>query len=104
MTNIEWVIPQDSMVTAKSLDGLSDVVVTVNAFREINDGTTSTQIPVCIGLTPPAEGFIPYDQLTKDIVDGWLNAGTDVAALDAELAIQLDNIINPKTVVLPNPF
>lgn len=104
MTNTLWVIPQDSMVTAKSLDGLSDVVVTVNAFRMITDGTTSTQIPVCVGLTPPAEGFVPYNELTYDIVCGWLNEGCDVASIDAELAVQLDNIINPKTVVLPNPF
>jgi len=104
MANFQWVIPQDSMVTAKSLDGLSDVVVTVNAYREINDGTTSTQIPVCVGLTPPTEGFIPYADLTQEIVEGWLNENTDIEALDAELAIQLDNIINPKTVILPNPF
>lgn len=104
MTNTLWVIPQDAMVTAKSIDGLSDVVVTVNAFRMITDGTTSTQIPVCVGLTPPTEGFVPYQDLTQEIVEGWLNSGCDVPALDAELAVQLDNIINPKTVVLPNPF
>jgi hypothetical protein len=69
-----------------------------------SDETTSTQIPVCVGLTPPSEGFIPYEDLTYDIVCGWLNEGTDVVSLDAELAVQLDNIINPKTVVLPNPF
>lgn len=104
MANFQWVIPQDAMVTAKSIDGLSDVVVTVNAFREISDETTSTQIPVCVGLTPPSEGFIPYDQLTKEIVEGWLNAGTDHEAIDAELAVQLENIKNPKVQVLPNPF
>jgi hypothetical protein len=104
MTNTIWVIPQDSMVTAKAIDGMTDVVVQVNAYRQISDETTSTQIPVCVGLTPPSEGFIPYEDLTYDIVCGWLNAGTDVVALDAELAVQLDNIINPKTVVLPNPF
>jgi hypothetical protein len=104
MSNFQWVIPQDSMVTAKSIDGLSDVVVTINAYREISDETTSTQIPVCVGLTPPTEGFIPYADLTQEIVEGWLNAGTDVPALDNELTVQLDNIINPKTVVLPNPF
>ena len=64
MATFQWVIPQDAMVTAKSLDGLSDVVVTVNAFREISDGTTSTQLPVCVGLTPPVEGFVPYNELT----------------------------------------
>jgi len=104
MSNFQWVIPQDSMVTAKQIGTDIDVVIQVNAYRQISDETTSTQIPVCLGLTPPTEGFIPYDQLTKDIVDGWLDEGTDVVALDAELAVQLDNIINPKTVVLPNPF
>lgn len=104
MTNTLWVIPQDAMVTAKHIDGLTDVVIQVNAFRMITDGTTSTQIPVCVGLTPPTEGFVPYQDLTQEIVEGWLNSSTDVPALDAELAIQLDNIINPKTVVLPNPF
>jgi hypothetical protein len=104
MTNFQWVIPQDSMVTALAVDNLTDVVIQVNAYRMISDETTSTQIPVCVGLTPPTEGFIPYEDLTQEIVEGWLNENTDVAALDAELAIQLDNIINPKTVILPNPF
>jgi len=104
MTNTIWVIPQDSMVTAKQIGTDIDVVVQVNAYRMITDGNTSTQIPVCVGLTPPTEGFIPYEDLTQEIVEGWLDAGTNVAALDAELAIQLDNIINPKTVILPNPF
>lgn len=104
MANFQWVIPQDAMVTAKSIDGLSDVVVTVNAYRQISDETTSTQIPVCVGLTPPSEGFIPYHQLTKEIVEGWLDAGTDKEAIDSELAVQLDNIKNPKVQVLPNPF
>jgi hypothetical protein len=104
MATFEWVIPQDSMVTKKAIDNLTDVVVTVNAYRQIVGETSSTQIPVCIGLTPPTEGFVPYANLTQEIVEGWLNDNTDVEALDAELTIQLDNIVNPKTIVLPNPF
>ena len=104
MTNTIWVIPQDAMLTELAIDNLTDVVVQVNAYRQISNETTSTQIPVCLGLAVPTEGFIPYADLTQEIVEGWLNEGTDVAALDAELAVQLDNIINPKTVVLPNPF
>lgn len=104
MSTFQWVIPQDSMITVKSIDGLSDVVVTVNAFRQISDESTSTQIPVCVGLTPPSEGFIPYDQLTKEIVEGWLNENSDVTTLDIELSFQLENIKNPKVQVLPNPF
>lgn len=104
MANFMWVLPPDCMVTAKSLDGLSDVVVTINAYRQIVDGNNSTQRPVCVGLTPPTQGFVPYQDLTEEIVEDWLNEGIDVVSLDAELVIQLDNIINPKTVVLPNPF
>ena len=48
--------------------------------------------------------FVPYEDLTQAIVEGWLNAGCDVAAIDAELTEQLDNIKNHKTEVLPNPF
>ena len=104
MITYQWVIPENSMVTAKSIDGLSDVVVTINAFRQVSDETISTQIPVCLGLTPPIEGFIPYTELTQDIVEGWLNENVDVVKIDTELASQLDNIIYPKTIVLPNPF
>ena len=104
MANFEWVIPQDSMVTQKHTADYIDVVIQVNAYRQISDQTISTQIPVCLGLTPPVEGFIPYIDLTYDIVCSWLNEGIDVQSLDTELAIQLDNIINPKTIVLPNPF
>lgn len=104
MANFQWVIPQDSMVTAKLIDGLTDVVVTVNAYRQITDGEHMAQSPVSLGLVPPSEGFVPYQELTQSIVEGWLNAGVDVEALDAQLIITLDNIINPKTIVLPNPF
>lgn len=103
-TNFMWVLPQDCMITAKSLDGNVDVVVTVNAYRSISDGTNSTKTPVCLGLTPPAEGFIPYQELTQEDVEGWLDAGLPVDEIDAQLVVQLDDIINPKTVVLPNPF
>ncbi len=89
-----------AMPAAPSEDGMTDVVVQVNAYRQISDETTSTQIPVCVGLTVPTEGFIPYADLTQEIVEGWLNAGTDVPALDAELAIQLDNVSPVKNLAL----
>lgn len=104
MATFQWVLPEDCMITAKAVDGLTDVVVTVNGFRSISDGNNSTQTPVCLGLTPPSEGFIPYQNLTQEIVEGWLNSGLPVNEIDANLAVQLDDIVNPKTVVLPNPF
>jgi hypothetical protein len=104
MANFQWVIPQDSMVTAKAINGKENVVVTINAFRQIIDGNNSTQLPVCLGLTPPTEGFVAYKDLTKEIIENWLNDGIDYESIDKELTIQLDNIVNPKVQVLPNPF
>jgi len=48
--------------------------------------------------------FIPYEDLTYDIVCGWLDASIDVAALDLNLDQQIENQVNPPIVVLPLPF
>jgi hypothetical protein len=48
--------------------------------------------------------FIPYEELTYDIVCGWLDASMDVAALDLNLDAQIENQVNPPIVVLPLPF
>ena len=48
--------------------------------------------------------FIPYEDLTYDIVCGWLNASIDVAALDLNLDAQIENQVNPPVIVLPLPF
>jgi hypothetical protein len=48
--------------------------------------------------------FIPYEDLTYDIVCGWLDASLDVEALDLNLDAQIENQVNPPIVVLPLPF
>ena len=48
--------------------------------------------------------FIPYEDLTYDIVCGWLDASMDVEALDLNLDAQIENQVNPPIVVLPLPF
>ena len=48
--------------------------------------------------------FIPYENLTYDIVCGWLNASMDTEALDLNLDAQIENQVNPPIVVLPLPF
>lgn len=48
--------------------------------------------------------FIPYENLTYDIVCGWLDASIDVAALDLNLNAQIENQVNPPIVILPLPF
>lgn len=48
--------------------------------------------------------FIPYEDLTYDIVCGWLDASIDVAALDLNLDAQIENQVNPPIISLPLPF
>ena len=48
--------------------------------------------------------FIPYEDLTYDIVCGWLDASIDTEALDLNLDAQIENQVNPPIVVLPLPF
>lgn len=48
--------------------------------------------------------FIPYEELTYDIVCGWLDATLDVEALDLNLDAKIENQVNPPVIVLPLPF
>jgi DUF2075 family protein len=48
--------------------------------------------------------FIPYEDLTYDILCGWLDASIDTEALDLNLDAQIENQVNPPIVVLPLPF
>lgn len=48
--------------------------------------------------------FIPYEDLTYQIVCGWLDASLDVEALNLNLDAQIENQVNPPIVVLPLPF
>jgi hypothetical protein len=48
--------------------------------------------------------FIPYEDLTYDIVCGWLDASLDVEALDLNLDAQIENQVNPPIIILPLPF
>jgi hypothetical protein len=48
--------------------------------------------------------FIPYEDLTYEIVCGWLDAIIDVEALDLNLDANIESQVNPPVIVLPLPF
>jgi hypothetical protein len=50
------------------------------------------------------DNFIPYEDLTYDIVCGWLDDSIDVEALDLNLDAQIENQVNPFVITLPLPF
>lgn len=102
-----WSVSQ--MDTAPSLDGLTDVVVTVHWRRNAVavDGETTYFADVYGAMacaTPSETDFTAYPDLTFEQVCAWLEAGLDVEALNANLDAQIENQINPPIIVLPNPW
>ena len=48
--------------------------------------------------------FIPYENLTYEIVCQWLDSSLKVEDLDANLDVQIENQVNPPIVTLPLPW
>ena len=52
---------------------------------------------------PEAEGYIPFEQLTEEIVVGWLESVLDVSALEKQIEDAIYLINNPVMVQLSLP-
>jgi hypothetical protein len=103
-----WVITSMSE-KPKSPDGLIDVVIYVYWRRDattIIDGKTyNSTMAGCYGAPSPSpEDFTPYEDLTFEQVCGWLDAGLNVESIDADLAINLENQVDPPVISLPLPW
>lgn len=56
---------------------------------------------------PSGSVFIPYEQLTKDVVYGWVTASMGQAQVDAiqsGLVKQIENQVNPPVLILQAPW
>jgi len=87
-------------------DNLQDVVYNVNwRYSAINEeGVMALTYGGLLVSPPSAEDFTPYDQLTKEQIIGWLEAGLNVPAITADLDNQINLIVNPVDVTPPLPF
>ena len=72
------------------------------------DGTNSASIDGNINFTPKANepNYVPYDQLTKEEVLGWINAATDnqanyYANIDGQIASIVNPPVSPTATALP---
>jgi hypothetical protein len=98
-----WIIVQ--LDCKPEIDGMQDYVVAVHWRYGIQQGDIKTdiygvqQFQVNEGST-----FIPYEDLTEDVVIGWLEGSLDVPAMQESLAKQLEEIINPPIIYPPLPW
>jgi hypothetical protein len=103
MTNFFWSVYQ--LDTAPTLDSLVDVVITVHYGRTAVEGEYTAYSYGTMGCATPSEtDFTVYDDLTFEQVCSWLDAGLDVASIDAGLQQDIDNQINPPIVKLALPW
>ena len=98
-----WVISQlDSIPT---LDGMDKVISTIHwrAQKAHEDFTADTYGALAVDA-PHEASFTPYDEVTKEMVEGWLSAGLDSEAIEANLDAQIENFLNPPIVAYPLPW
>jgi hypothetical protein len=83
------------LICNESLDGLENVIVTVN-YEAVKE---EVSIPGSMGLSAPHESqFIPFEEVTKEMVITWLNETLDLQeiefALDCEIEFRNDVIVS----------
>jgi hypothetical protein len=98
-----WIISQ--LDSSPSLDGLDKVIRTVHYRAQKQSQEYIAESYGCLGVDAPHEAsFTPYDKVTKEMVESWLEAGLDTEEIEANLDSQIANFLNPPIVVYPLPF
>lgn len=103
MPTISWII--ERLLVKPTEGALTDVVITAD-WR--CNGSQDSYSGTCYGscsFAPPTDAFTPYDQLTEQQVLDWCFAnGVNKSAIEANVAAQIQNQINPPVVSLPLPW
>jgi hypothetical protein len=107
MTKYKWVINALDCVPKEGQ--MIDVVSIVHWVRIADTFLGAEPLQVYIYGTmscpsPSETDFTAYPDLTYVQICNWLDAGLNVAELDANLDSQIENIINPPIINLPLPF
>jgi hypothetical protein len=107
-TTYKWVVSSLDAYP-KDAEGLTDVICVIHyryqAEQVENDKTYFAEVYGTLSVpSPDPADFVPYDQVTYEMVCGWLEAGLDQVSLDENLNSQIENQINPKVISLPLPF
>ena len=96
MTTFNWLVKQ---LLTETIAGEQNYVVVANYEVIGTDGEYSSVLSDSARFsTANVDTFIPYQDLTNDIVIGWIQAllGVDgVANLEASIQGQIDSQINP---------
>jgi hypothetical protein len=97
------------MDTKPSDDGLTDVVISCQWACSATTGGEAPTTAYSYGyanFSPPStQDFTAYSDLTQNQVLGWVWAsGVDQASVEAGLDSQIEQKLNPPSVILPSPW
>ena len=92
-----WIISQ--LDSIPSIDGMDKVISTIHWRAQKQDEGFTADMYGALSVDAPHEAsFTPYDEVTKEMVEGWLEAGLDTEAIEANLDAQIENFLNPPIV------
>jgi hypothetical protein len=98
-----WVISQ--LDSIPSLDGMDKVISTIHWRAQKQDADFTADTYGALAVDAPHEAsFTPYDEVTQAMVEGWLTAGLDSEAIEANLDAQIQNFLNPPLIAYPLPW
>lgn len=98
-----WVISQ--LDSIPSLDGMHKVISVIHyrAQKKHEEFTADTYGSLSVPA-PHEASFTPYDEVTKEMVEGWLEESLDCEAIEANLDAQIENFLNPPIVAYELPW
>lgn len=100
---INFVISQ--LDSIPSLDGMDKVISVIHYRAQKQHEEFIADLYGSLSVDAPHEAsFTPYDEVTKEMVESWLEAGLDTEAIEANLDAQIENFLNPPIVAYPLPW
>jgi hypothetical protein len=95
----------ESMIVKPQDGSHTDVVVTAAWRCSDSSGEFSASNYGSMGFASPGDDFVAYPDLTEADVLGWVWAnGVDKAEVEANVARELEALVNPPTVAKPLPW
>lgn len=103
MITYKWtILPADCIVSQNKLDNVIQTVY----WRYLGEDDTGViyEMSGAQILPPPtSESFLPFSEINKQIVIGWLESAVDLDSIRATIASRIDEIKNPILIRLEIP-
>lgn len=101
---MEYNLNIKQLKVAKELDEKQNFVVQIDWEYTASENNAKCARYGTASFSQPGDSFIPFNDLTEDIVKSWVISLVDIAGLEASLSEQINDILNPKVSVVPFPW